>query len=69
MLSNSNIRQLIVYDRIKANKKIQSKQYDRIIYKDDEIKVSLPDWWNIPVINSQAKERIGYPHAKAIGAG
>ena len=60
----NRISQLIVYDKEKAKKMIESNKYDRIVYRDEQSGVVLPDWWNIPIINSQAKERLGYPTQK-----
>ncbi len=64
----TGIRQLIVYDRQKAQHKIDAGKYDRLVMRDsDEQKqVALPDWWEIPIINSQAKERTGYPTQKPL---
>ena len=63
---SGGIRQLIVYDKEKADKKIKTGNYDRVIYREENKKVALPDYWNIPIINSQATERIGYPTQKPI---
>ena len=61
------IRQLIVYDKEKAKDKIESKKYDRIVYRDIKTQgVNMSDWWMMPVLNSQAKERIGYPTQKPL---
>lgn len=60
------IRQLIVYDRNKAQSKITDGNYDRIVYREEQTKVALPDHWNIPILNSQAKERTGYPTQKPV---
>ena len=60
------IKQLIVYDKKKAKKKIESNKYDRVVYRENTLEVVFPDWWNIPIINSQAKERTGYPTQKPI---
>ena len=62
------IKQLIVYDREKAERKIQAGNYDKIIYKDtDETGVPMHDTWHdINLINSQAKERLGYPTQKPL---
>ena len=63
----NGIRQLIVYDKIKAKDKIKSGKYDRIIYQDTKKQgVNLGDWWEIPIINSQAVERTGYPTQKPL---
>ncbi len=60
------VRQLIVYDRNKASKKIESDTYDKIVYREEKAKVALPDHWSIPILNSQAKERTGYPTQKPL---
>ena len=60
------IRQLIVYDRKKAAAKIRAGAYDRVVYRDKQTAVALPDFWEIPFINSQAKERLGYPTQKPL---
>jgi DNA modification methylase len=59
-----NISQLIVYDKEKAKKHIESGKYDKIVYREGVAEVVMPDWWEISIINSQAKERIGYPTQK-----
>jgi site-specific DNA-methyltransferase (adenine-specific) len=59
-----NISQLIVYDKEKAKKQIDSGKYDRIVYREGHTEVAMPDWWEISIINSQAKERLGYPTQK-----
>ena len=60
------ISQLIVYDREKAQEKIDSGIYDRIVYKEGTSKAALPDVWDIPIINPMAKERLGYPTQKPL---
>ena len=60
------VRQLIVYDREKAARKITHGGYDKIVYREDQQKVSMPDFWEIPILNSQAKERTGYPTQKPL---
>ncbi|HBH26260.1 MAG TPA: hypothetical protein DDX54_02525 [Rhodospirillaceae bacterium] len=60
------IRQLIVYDRAKAKDKIDSERYDRIVYREGQTKVALSDVWRIPFLNSQSKERLGYPTQKPV---
>ena len=61
------IRQLIVYDQAKAQEKISAEEYDRLIYRNVEKQgVNLSDWWEIPALNSQAKERLGYPTQKPL---
>ena len=60
------ISQLIVYDREKAQHLIASNKYGNIVYKDNSTEVVLPDWWEIPILNSQSKERTGYPTQKPL---
>ena len=62
------VKQLIVYDRKKAQKKIEEGNYHKIIYKDaDDAGVPMHDTWDdINLINSQAKERLGYPTQKPL---
>ena len=60
----SKLRQLIVYDKDKVEKlEIDTSKYDKIIYREKP-KVASPDVWLMPVLNSQSKERIGYPTQK-----
>ena len=59
--------QLIVYDREKAKAKIESGQYDNIVYRTEKKGAAFSDGWlDIPILNSQAKERAGYPTQKPI---
>ena len=60
------LRQLIVYDRDKAKAKIASGAFDRVVYRDGARRAALPDVWTVPIINSQAKERMGYPTQKPV---
>ena len=61
------VRQLIVYDREKAAAKIaEKKKYDRVVYREGKTRTAVPDWWEIPIINSQAVERTGYPTQKPL---
>jgi len=60
--------QLIVYNKQKVDKAIKSGQIDeseyaRTVYVDIS-KTIAPDVWEINFINSQAKERLGYPTQK-----
>ena len=60
-------RQLIVYNREKAKAKIESGQYDNIVYRTEKKGAAFSDGWqDIPILNSQAKERAGYPTQKPI---
>lgn len=56
--------QLIVYDKVKAKKHIDSGKYDAVVYREGVNEVVMPDWWEISILNSQAKERLGYPTQK-----
>lgn len=59
--------QLIVYDKEKAQAKIESGQYDNIVYRTEKKGAAFSDvWLDIPILNSQAKERVGYPTQKPI---
>ena len=60
------VRQLIVYDREKAAEKIAEKKYDRLVYREDPAGVGMADWWEISILNSQSKERMGYPTQKPV---
>ncbi|MBC6399744.1 MAG: GIY-YIG nuclease family protein [Ekhidna sp.] len=60
------VKQLLVYDKEKAKEKIESGKYNRVVYRDGKSKVALQDWWEIPILNSQAKERLGYPTQKPL---
>jgi site-specific DNA-methyltransferase (adenine-specific) len=58
--------QLIVYDKEKATHLIESGKYDKIVYRENAEGVIMPDWWEISFLNSQAKERTGYPTQKPL---
>lgn len=58
--------QLIVYDKKKAAKLIKSGKYDKIVYRENTEGVIMPDWWEVSILNSQAKERTGYPTQKPL---
>jgi len=63
---NKRISQLLVYNKEKFNKldkkEVLLNKYDKVVYV--EKKIALDDVWNIPILNSQAKERLGYPTQK-----
>ncbi len=63
---SGGLRQLIVYDRSKSAEKINSGDYDRIVYREGRKKAALPDVWDIPILNPMAKERTGYPTQKPL---
>jgi DNA modification methylase len=58
------ITQLLVYDETKAKNKILEGKYDKLVLRNGQNRAIISDWWEIPVINSQAKERLGYPTQK-----
>ena len=62
------VKQLIVYDQKKAANKIKEGSYDTIVYRDTQDSgVGRHDVWNdINILNSQAKERLGYPTQKPV---
>lgn len=60
------VRQLIVYDKTKAAHKIKQDKYDRIVYREGHTGVAMSDWWNMSILNSQARERTGYPTQKPL---
>lgn len=63
--SSGRIRQLIVYDREKAAAAIKKGNYDNVVYVDGQGS-PMRNWWHIPHLNSQAKERTGYPTQKPL---
>ncbi len=60
--------QLLVYDKEKAKSAIKKAKADglNIVYRMGETKVALSDVWQIPIIGSTAKERLGYPTQKPL---
>jgi len=59
-------KQLLIYDyKLADDPELLSKYegYQPVLVKNTE-GVMLSDWWGIPVLNSQAKERLGYPTQK-----
>ena len=62
------VKQLIVYDRAKAADKIAEGNYDAVVYRDDENPGALlhDTWCDINIINSQSRERMGYPTQKPL---
>ena len=63
-LIDNNISQLIVYDEIKAKQLKESQKYNKIVDRIEQKQTSISDWWEISIINSQAKERLGDPTQK-----
>ena len=64
----AGVKQLIVYDTDKAAKKIAGGDYDKIVYRTAKDQgTAMPDTWtDINILNSQAKERTGYPTQKPL---
>ena len=62
------VRQLLVYDRIKAGKEIQNPKYDKVVYRDDANPgTAMSDVWSdIKYLSSASKERTGYPTQKPL---
>ena len=66
-VGKEKIKQLIVYDREKAEHKIKEGKYDKIVYAEDKLGTLIPDvWTDINILNSQTKERTGYPTQKPV---
>ena len=68
VLVDKGIKKLLVYDHLKAETKI--KEYEKkklkIIYTKSKKPVMNNIWNDISYINSQAKERVGYPTQKPL---
>lgn len=60
------VTQLLVYDKEKAARKIKEGKYDRVVYREGRTLTAFPDWWEIPIINSQSAERMGFSTQKPI---
>ena len=60
------IKQLIVYDKAKAAKKIALGNYDRLVDREGKEGVGLADVWPLPYLSSRNKERVGYPTQKPL---
>ena len=62
------VPQLLVYDKSKAKEAIRQAELDKckIVYRDGKTKVALSDVWNIPIIGSTSKERLGYATQKPL---
>jgi len=57
-------RQIIIYDIEKVKKaRIDISNYDNVVNRESP-KVLSSDVWTLPTINSQARERMGYPTQK-----
>ena len=63
--ASEHIRQLIVYDRAKAAATIAKGNYDNIVYAEGKGS-PMGNWWQMPHLNSQAKERSGWATQKPI---
>ena len=62
------IRQLLVYDRVKAADEITKSKYDRIVYRDQQnAGTAVPDvWTDINYLSSGSKERTGWQTQKPL---
>ena len=62
----NGVKQLIVYDRVKAASKIAEGDYDKVVYRDESNPgVVMHDvWHDINILNSQSAERTHYPTQK-----
>jgi site-specific DNA-methyltransferase (adenine-specific) len=59
----NGVKQVIVYDDNKIDEaKKKYPDYKLVIAKNKGVLMS--DWWEIPILNSMAKERLGYPTQK-----
>jgi len=59
------ITQYIIYNKEKFEKNCNPTKDARLVYREtDELKVAPPDVLEIPILNSQSHERIGYPTQK-----
>ena len=52
-----------IFDKAVKEKKIDTSKYERIVYREHEGTLAF-DVFEIPIINPQANERIGYPTQK-----
>lgn len=52
--------------RDKSNKTVYMKNKGKTVYADEKKGVPLSDVWNIPYLNPNAKERVGYPTQKPL---
>jgi DNA modification methylase len=48
----------------KKHKRLVIDGVEKTIELDEPIENPAPDWWEIPIINANAKERLGYPTQK-----
>jgi len=61
----ARITQYIIYNKEKFEKNCKPIKDARLVYRETEkLKVAPPDVLEIPIINSQSNERIGYPTQK-----
>jgi DNA modification methylase len=61
----NKITQYIIYNKEKFEKNCKPIKDARLVYREtNELKVAPPDVLEIPIINSQSHERIGYPTQK-----
>jgi len=63
--NGEKITQYIIYNREKFQKNCKPMPDAKLVYREtDDLKIAPPDVLDIPIINSQATERIGYPTQK-----
>lgn len=60
------VTQLLVYDKKKARHKIEEGAYDKVVYVQSKGTPLSDTWTDINLLNSQAKERVGYPTQKPL---
>ncbi len=62
------IPQLLVYDKEKAVDAVRKAELDgcKIVYREGKTKVALSDVWQLPIIGSTSKERLGYATQKPL---
>ena len=64
---DSGVKKLLVYDMEKVQQaKIDLTRYDKVVETQDAKPVMGQVWSDIQILNSQAKERTGYPTQKPI---
>ena len=68
MIGGKRQPQLIIYDKERVEEAIKNGQLDLSVFarvvENENLETKESDVWNINIINSQAKERIGYPTQK-----
>ena len=64
--TNNGIKTLVVYDKEKAAKEMERSCYHKIAYVGKKGTAMSDSWDDISYINSQSKERCGYPTQKPL---